>query len=309
MTQTTRSIFILAAFLLAACEQGNQAPGALPPMGTFTSQPPAPVPCTDPSGNCATVPEPPVVTPPPTTPPPSDPKQELVQGTNTPPTKPVFKGIPDTMAIKRDSSQSVTKITVSNAGSKPATVTCKFNKATLTQAEDGSYTFTITQSQPADEVDLCTFLAVNSSGEFGTFIVSITSLPRDLSVIPLNFKAETPLIMGNDIKCKLGALNSYYAYVDEACQVFPQFKVENPDGVSTVGPKISCTGNPDKIDVLPQQIPATTFEFYIHYPQMGVAGTTETCKIMINKDIFINGTTTQDPNYPYYEFNFPTLKW
>jgi hypothetical protein len=60
MTQSTRILLTGAALLLAACEHGNQAPGALPQVGSYTSNVPgsAPTPCASGAINCATVPDP-----------------------------------------------------------------------------------------------------------------------------------------------------------------------------------------------------------------------------------------------------------
>jgi hypothetical protein len=390
MTKTIGTILALGAVLLVACEHGNQAPGALPQMGTYTSNVPG-MGCADGAINCAIIPDPYGVTgkkpedksPPTLTVPdykdgvisasPGNAVSFLIQTTHAtsitadcvPATTvtisansstsesqifflgkmpnqdvtctltatgpngsaaskvtlhpkagaganaPVFKGIPDNMAIKHGTTKSVSNITVNNVapGAKPATVSCKTIKPTLTQVADGSYTFTFTQSQPPDEIDLCTFLAVNPDGEFGTFVTSISSTPVDPIIVPLNFKADVPLIMGHDnFKCKMGA---NYAYVDEACQVAPQFTIVNPDGVKVI-PSISCSGkfklaSEDHITVVSYNNPVT-YQMVLHYSESGTPGTTETCKIMINKDL-LDDSGKQDENYPYYEFNMPTLKW
>ena len=378
MTKTTGTILTLTALLLVACEHGNQAPGALPPMGSYTSPSTGTSACADPASNCAIVPDPygvigkkPEDKSPPTIVVP-DYKDAIIPAapgnavsfliqtshatsiaadcvpvstvsisansstidsqifflgkmpnqdvsctlTATGPNgsastkvtlhpqagiganKPVFKGIPDSMAIKHGTSQTVAKITLNNLApnAKPATVSCKYNKPSLAQTEDGSYTFSIMQSQSPGVVDLCTFLAVNPDGEFGTFVASITSTPTDPLIVPTNFKTTAPLLLGFK---KIGCISSTsYAYVDEACQVFPRFTIINPDQVDIGQPKLSCTG----VDFIPTQpfIPDgeknIVYQANIEYKPTSKS-TTETCTLSLE---------ITDTDYPgKVELSFP----
>lgn len=378
MTKTTGNILALTALLLAACEHGNNAPGALPPMGSYTTPSTGTSACAGGASNCAIVPDPYGVTgkkpedksPPTITVPdykdaiipaaPGNAVSFLIQtshatsiaadcvpastvsisansstidsqifflgkmpnqdvlctltatgpngsvstkvtlhpqtgiGTN----KPIFKGIPDSMAIKHGTSQTVAKITLNNLApnTKPATVSCKYNKPTLLQAEDGSYTFTIMQSQPPDVVDLCTFLAVNPDGEFGTFVTSVSSTPTDPLIVPTNFKTTTPLVMGFK---KVGCISSNsYAYVDEACQVFPRFAIINPDQVDIGQPKLSCTGVDFILSqpFIPEGETNMVFQMNIEYKPT-TKSVTETCTLTVE--------ITDSDNPGKVELSFP----
>lgn len=380
MTPTPKTLLVLTVLTLVACEHSNQAPGALPQMGSYTSNVPGPesTPCAAGASNCAIVPDPYGVigkkpedkSPPTLTVPdykdgiipaaPGNAVSFLIQTTHATSvtaecvpaatvtisansstaesqifflgkmpnqdvvctltasstngsaalkvtlhpqaeagaSKPVFKGIPDTMAIKHGTSQSVNKITLTNIApnSKPATVSCKFNKPTFAQTEDGSYTFSITQSQAPDVVDLCTFLAVNPDGEFGMFVTSITSTPTDPLIVPINFKTTVPLQMAfKKVGCKS---NTSYAYVDDACQVLPRFKVINPDNADIGQAKLSCTG----ADFIPSQpfIPDgetnMALQMNIEYKPT-TKSVTETCTLTVE---------STDPDNPgKVELSFP----
>lgn len=214
-------------------------------------------------------------------------------------TIPVIKGVPDSFAIKEGSTGSIENISISNLQEKSTvSLTCQKNKKTsVTKTAAGTYTASITQNLAWEQFDMCTILAINPNGELASVVIGVKTLPKDFTIVPLNFKLGEPLLMKN-----ASNINVFEAYTDNTYKTKPQFKIEGSVGVAILSVKLSCPGNTFFENESQPFFTGTAWQMNIQYmfmPATG-AGTMMTCTLKV---------TPNDNEIPPVEFQFPILKW
>lgn len=154
--------------------------------------------------------------------------------------KPVFVGLPkNTIKIKHGATQSFAGISVANqdANATPPIVSCTYNKPSFVKVADGSYTLTITNTMDPDvnEIDLCTFLAINGDKSYTSVITDFWSTPADPTIVPVNFDKTVPINYGMG---KFGKT----AYADNLMTEFPKITIINQDNRKLKN-ELNCNGD------------------------------------------------------------------